>query len=335
MNTTSQNQLATILPISDKEVGEDLKKTVNARNLHFALGVGKDFSTWIKDRIEKYGFVEDEDFVTIEDLSSPNLASSKAGYQKQEGEFSPNLGKTSKGGRPLKEYHIAMDMAKELAMVENNAQGRVVRRHFIECEKQLLAQIGGSDNAKLDELLSMYLDLRVDTNGKLLAIEEWHGRETQNLRREIQNLKTMVVRQQGTPSAPLRTANHHQERPGTPDVAGFWEDMAVEIRAGRIVVVPRFGVVGNENRIFLVSKTGFRGAESVVFFGPPVRLNPVLRLRAMRQPQRIRPKFGQTHKVCSEGRRFSGCLAFRERDVPRELLRSEDGFVIDLPVVAM
>lgn len=32
--------------------------------------------------IEKYGFIEDEDFFKHEDLSSPNLASSKARRQK-------------------------------------------------------------------------------------------------------------------------------------------------------------------------------------------------------------------------------------------------------------
>ena len=76
--------------------------------------VGKDFSTWIKSRIEKYGFVENEDF-----------------------EVFPNFGENPNGGRPTKEYAITLDMAKELAMVENNEQGRIARKYFIECEKRL------------------------------------------------------------------------------------------------------------------------------------------------------------------------------------------------------
>lgn len=85
-------------------------EAVSARDLHEFLEVGKDFSTWIQDRIEKYGFVEGQD-------------------------FSPILGKSS-GGRPTREYFISLDMAKELSMVENNARGRQARRYFIEVEKR-------------------------------------------------------------------------------------------------------------------------------------------------------------------------------------------------------
>ncbi|MDR2052471.1 MAG: antA/AntB antirepressor family protein [Treponema sp.] len=48
------------------------KPMVNARDLHERLEVGRDFSNWIKDRIEKYGFLEGEDF-------SPNLAKNTGG----------------------------------------------------------------------------------------------------------------------------------------------------------------------------------------------------------------------------------------------------------------
>jgi hypothetical protein len=61
---------------------------VNARDLHGRLGVGRDFSTWIKDRIEKYELVEGKDYETC----SPNLVSrfvEEKDYQKSQ---SPNLG---------------------------------------------------------------------------------------------------------------------------------------------------------------------------------------------------------------------------------------------------
>lgn len=34
------------------------------------------------------------------------------------------------------DYHLTLDMAKELSMVENNEQGRAARRYFIECERR-------------------------------------------------------------------------------------------------------------------------------------------------------------------------------------------------------
>ncbi|MBP1905303.1 anti-repressor protein [Paenibacillus turicensis] len=98
-----------LIPVYQTETGEHV---VDGRELHKFLNVGKDFTTWIKDRIEKYGFTDGE-------------------------EFSPVLVKTSDSGRPRTEYILKLDTAKELAMVENNDQGRNARRYFIEVEKKL------------------------------------------------------------------------------------------------------------------------------------------------------------------------------------------------------
>lgn len=87
-------------------------KTVNARDLFNFLESKQEFSNWIKDRIEKYGFTDGVDFTTI--LSK------------------------STGGRPLKEYHLTIDMAKQMSMVENNLKGNQARRYFIEVEKRYL-----------------------------------------------------------------------------------------------------------------------------------------------------------------------------------------------------
>lgn len=77
----------------------------------------QDFSTWIKNRIEKYEFVENQDFVSL--------------HKKMEREI---------GGTVRIEYFVSLSMAKELAMVENNEKGKQARKYFIECEKQLLSQ---------------------------------------------------------------------------------------------------------------------------------------------------------------------------------------------------
>ena len=68
-------------------------ETVNARELHEFLESKQEFSSWIKARIMKYGFEENEDYIVI----------------KVNDKVIKNL-----GGRPIIEYHISIDMAKEI-----------------------------------------------------------------------------------------------------------------------------------------------------------------------------------------------------------------------------
>ncbi len=106
---------------------------VDARQLHAFLGVGRDFSNWIKGRIQEYGFVESQDYLVIHAGGSWGPDSRDQGNQMQV--FSPNPAKSL--GRPTIDYFLTLDMAKELAMVERTARGREARRYFIDCERQL------------------------------------------------------------------------------------------------------------------------------------------------------------------------------------------------------
>lgn len=101
-----------LIKLNEQNINNQIIKTVNARELHEFLGSKQEFSTWIRSRVEKYEFIEDQDFLII-------------------------LSKIPQKGRPSKEYYISLDMAKELAMVENNEKGREARRYFIQCEKEL------------------------------------------------------------------------------------------------------------------------------------------------------------------------------------------------------
>lgn len=104
-----------LIPLSLQQTQQESEiKTVNARDLHAFLGVGKDFSTWIKDRISKYNLVENQDFLVF-----------------------PNFGENPKGGRPAIDYFLTLDIAKEISMAENNEKGKQARQYFIECERQL------------------------------------------------------------------------------------------------------------------------------------------------------------------------------------------------------
>ncbi len=105
---------------------ENGRRAVSARELHQFLGSKQQFADWIKSRIEKYGFVENQDY-----------------------EVFHNLMNNPDGGRPTTEYALSVDMAKELSMVENNEKGKVARRYFIECEK--IATIANVPSYQIDD----------------------------------------------------------------------------------------------------------------------------------------------------------------------------------------
>ena len=54
-----------LIPLHSQTIDGNAVETVSARELHTFLEVGRDFSTWIKDRIERYEFVENQDFVKL------------------------------------------------------------------------------------------------------------------------------------------------------------------------------------------------------------------------------------------------------------------------------
>ena len=105
-----------LIKLQPQTINGNAVETVNARELHAFLQSKQDFSTWIKNRISEYDFVENQDFVRFHKKMEANNAT-------------------------LIDYYITLDMAKELSMVERNDKGKQARRYFIECEKKLEQQI--------------------------------------------------------------------------------------------------------------------------------------------------------------------------------------------------
>ena len=101
-----------LVPVFSGSFNTQTELLCNARDLHKALQVGRKFATWITERIKEYGFVENQDFIAIS--------------QNREIGF----------GRGKNDYHITLNMAKELAMVEKTEVGRQVRKYFIQCERE-------------------------------------------------------------------------------------------------------------------------------------------------------------------------------------------------------
>lgn len=120
------SDFAAIVPVTSGQIGGRETSIVSAKALHKALGVGKDFSSWITDRITDYGFGIGSDYV-VHKLISPKLGKSP------DGKASSPIAV----GRPGKDYLLTINTAKEIAMLERNDQGRAVRRYFIQCEEAL------------------------------------------------------------------------------------------------------------------------------------------------------------------------------------------------------
>ena len=142
-----------IVAVTFSVVAGERVNTVNARELHAFLGVGKVFAAWIKDRISQYDFVENRDFVCFPILES----------------------KEGRGGHNQIDYHLTLDMAKELCMVERNDRGRQARQYFIECERALRDQPAlNPANMSRMQLLQMAMEAeqeRLALEGRVQAMK--------------------------------------------------------------------------------------------------------------------------------------------------------------------
>lgn len=145
-----------LVPVFDGTISDESALLCNARDLHRFLGVGKMFAHWIKERIAEYEFVENQDYILL-----------------------ANIGKqtSGRGGHNRKDYHLTLDTAKELAMVERNDKGRQVRRYFIDCEKRLrnnvvVTQQSNALNFHNCRVLHTYNDLGVIVSSQVARDDE-------------------------------------------------------------------------------------------------------------------------------------------------------------------
>lgn len=88
------------------------KLTLSARELHKELNVTDRFTRWF-ERMGEYGFEENIDFTSVKSSTLVNNGAT----------------------RELQDYRIALDMAKEIAMLQRNEKGKEIRRKLIELEK--------------------------------------------------------------------------------------------------------------------------------------------------------------------------------------------------------
>ncbi|EHX8244032.1 antA/AntB antirepressor family protein [Escherichia coli] len=128
-----------LIPVFNGTISNETTLLVNARDLHTFLDVGKRFASWIVERIAEYGFVENQDIMIISQVRE-------------------KIGR----GRPAKDYHLTLDTAKELAMVERNEKGRQIRRYFIECEKKLRSMQPAQQFTDEEIILLCYMQVQME-----------------------------------------------------------------------------------------------------------------------------------------------------------------------------
>ncbi len=154
-----------LVKIINRNIGAETN-SVNAKELHSYIQAKSRFNDWITNRITKYGFKENQDFIIVT---------------------------TKTTGRPSKEYYITLDMAKELSMVENNDKGREARRWFIEIAKQYTAT-----PTQLDLITPYEVRRDLATARRKLTIEKKKHRGTAQLyeqaHKESERLKLELVR---------------------------------------------------------------------------------------------------------------------------------------------
>lgn len=117
--------------------------SVNSREIYDYLEVDTPYSMWIQRAIDKYDFMEDEDFTTHKFVN---------------------------GKATQTDYIVALDMAKELCMVSNTPRGKETRKYFIQAEKQLNKQINIPQNPM--EALSLFFEVNQEQDKRISKLED-------------------------------------------------------------------------------------------------------------------------------------------------------------------
>ena len=135
-----------LIKVTTNDKGQQL---VSARELHEFLEVKSRFNDWITNRINKYEFVEFEDYIAIT-KTLVTAQGNKSNYL---------------------DYALTIDMAKELSMVENNDKGKQARKYFIECEKIAKGEINANKHISDTDGAKSQIDLLTVTS-KLLNLND-------------------------------------------------------------------------------------------------------------------------------------------------------------------
>lgn len=120
---------------------------VSGRDLHEFLEVNTQYTIWF-ERMKEYGFVENTDFVA---LNQKRL--------------------TAQGNKVAYTDHaLTLDMAKEISMIQRTEKGKQARQYFIEVEKAFKEQYRLPQTP--EEKLALTMEVTTRINKRLGKVEE-------------------------------------------------------------------------------------------------------------------------------------------------------------------
>jgi len=147
-----------LIKVYETDVGE---KVVNARELHEGLENNSKFADWIKNRLNECDATENEDYLSL----SKNLEN---------------------GGR-TKEYILKLPIAKEMAMLERNENGKAYRKYLISVEEKYKLNI-----SKLSPELQMFKQIFDSVAMTQIKQQELEQSINDN-KQEIQNMRDVIT----------------------------------------------------------------------------------------------------------------------------------------------
>jgi phage anti-repressor protein/5-methylcytosine-specific restriction endonuclease McrA len=139
--------LQTVIPCDFTRATGGMRFPVRGRDIQMFVGSTKNYSSWVKDQIERAGLLETQDFILL----------TEKGKQKE-----------ARGGHNRSEYYYTIDAAKKICMIASTPKGNEVREYFLECERR--AGLGGA----LDEydVLHQLVDKARTTDRKMAVLSK-------------------------------------------------------------------------------------------------------------------------------------------------------------------
>lgn len=92
---------------------ENGKQAVSARELYKFLEATERFNNWFERQLQ-YGFVENQDYTSVKSFTVVGNGAEK----------------------PVDDYALTLDCAKEISMIQRNEKGKIARQYFIEVERK-------------------------------------------------------------------------------------------------------------------------------------------------------------------------------------------------------